>query len=61
MMGSVEKVIDVFFWLGVCIVSRILAFKVLSAEFYFHKPITLHLELYLFYCFIHFVLYIGQY
>ena len=36
-------------------------FKVLSAKFYFHKPITLHLELYLFYCFIHFVLYIGQY
>ena len=35
--------------------------KVLSAEFYFYKPITLHLELYLFYCFIHFVLYIGQY
>ena len=28
--------------------------KVLSAEFYFHKPITVHLELYLFYCFIHF-------
>ena len=36
-------------------------FKVLSAEFYFHKPITVHLELYLFYCFIHFLLYIGQY
>ena len=35
--------------------------KVLSAEFYFHKPITVHLELYLFYCFIHFLLYIGQY
>ena len=35
--------------------------KVLSAKFYFHKPITVHLELYLFYCFIHFVLYIGQY
>ena len=28
--------------------------KVVSAEFYFHKPITVHLELYLFYCFIHF-------
>ena len=26
--------------------------KVLSAEFYFHKPITVHLELYLFYFFI---------
>ena len=38
-----------------------LCLKVLSAEFYFHKLITLHLELYLFYCFIHFVLYIGQY
>ena len=35
--------------------------KVLSAKFYFHKPITVHLELYLFYCFIHFLLYIGQY
>ena len=35
--------------------------KVLSAEFYFHKTITVHLELYLFYCFIHFLLYIGQY
>ena len=35
--------------------------KVLSAEFYFHKPITVHLELYLSYCFIHFLLYIGQY
>ena len=35
--------------------------KVVSAEFYFHKPITVHLELYLFYCFIHFLLYIGQY
>ena len=35
--------------------------KVLSAEFYFHQPITVHLELYLFYCFIHFLLYIGQY
>ena len=36
-------------------------FKVVSSEFYFHKPITVHLELYLFYCFIHFLLYIGQY
>ena len=27
---------------------------VLSSEFYFHNPITVHLELYLFYCFIHF-------
>ena len=35
-------------------------FKVLSAKFYFHKPITVHLELYHFYCFIHFVLYIGS-
>ena len=35
--------------------------KVLSAEFYFHKPITVHLELYLFYHFIHFLLNIGQY
>ena len=35
--------------------------KVLSAEFYFHKLITVHLELYLFYCFIQFLLYIGQY
>ena len=35
--------------------------KVVSSEFYFHKPITVHIELYLFYCFIHFLLYIGQY
>ena len=35
--------------------------QVLSAKFYFHKPITVHLELYLFYCFIHLLLYIGQY
>ena len=41
--------------------SAVTVIKVLSAEFYFHKPITLHLELYLFYCFINFVLYIGQY
>ena len=34
--------------------KRIIFLKVLSAEFYFHKPITVHLELYLFYCFIHF-------
>ena len=38
-----------------------IALQVLSAEFYFHKPITVHLELYLFYRFIHFLLYIGQY
>ena len=36
-------------------------FKVVSSEFYFHKPITVHIELYLFYHFIHFLLYIGQY
>ena len=36
-------------------------FKVDSSEFYFHKPITVHIELYLFYRFIHFLLYIGQY
>ena len=35
--------------------------KVVSSEFFFHKPITVHIELYLFYCFIHFLLYIGQY
>ena len=28
--------------------------KVVSSEFYFHKPIPVHIELYLFYCFIHF-------
>ena len=33
--------------------------KVVSSEFYFHKPITVHIELYLFYHFIHFLLYIG--
>ena len=38
-----------------------LLLKVLSAQFYFHKPITVHLELYLFYRFIHFLLYISQY
>ena len=37
------------------------SFKVVSSEFYFHKPITVHIELYLFYRFIHFLLYIGQY
>ena len=42
-------------------VSGLVGVKVLSAEFYFHKPITVHLELYLFYCFIHFLLYIGHY
>ena len=31
--------------------------KVVSSEFYFHKPITVHIELYLFYRFIHFLLY----
>ena len=36
-------------------------FKVVSSEFYFHKPITVHIELYLFYRFINFLLYIGQY
>ena len=36
-------------------------FKVVSSEFYFHKPITVHIELYIFYRFIHFLLYIGQY
>ena len=41
--------------------QKVAMLKVLSAEFYFHKPITVHLELYLFYCFIHFLLYIGQY
>ena len=35
--------------------------KVVSSEFYFHKPITVHIELYLFYRFIHLLLYIGQY
>ena len=35
--------------------------KVVSSEFYFHKPITVHIELYLYHRFIHFLLYIGQY
>ena len=39
----------------------IITVKVVSSEFYFHKPITVHIELYLFYRFIHFLLYIGQY
>ena len=52
--------------LSVCTVSKICnffigRFKVVSSEFYFHKPITAHIELYLFYRFIHFLLYIGQY
>ena len=38
-----------------------LVLRVVSSEFYFHKPITVHIELYLFYRFIHFLLYIGQY
>ena len=47
---------------AICLVSHCQKLiKVLSAEFYFHKPITVHLELYLFYRFIHFLLYIGQY
>ena len=41
--------------------QKVVTLKVLSAEFYFHKPITVHLELYLFYCFIHFLLFVGQY
>ena len=41
--------------------QKMKSIKVVSAEFYFHKPMTVHLELYLFYCFIHFLLYIGQY
>ena len=41
--------------------STIDCIKVVSSEFYFHKPITVHIELYLFYRFIHFLLYIGQY
>ena len=43
------------------LIPSVTCLKVLSAEFYFHKPITVHLELYLFYRFIHFLLYIGQY
>ena len=43
------------------ICRRCLCIKVVSSEFYFHKPITVHIELYLFYRFIHFLLYIGQY
>ena len=35
--------------------------EVVSSEFYFHNPITVHIELYLFYRFIHFLLYICQY
>ena len=41
--------------------TPVVCIKVVSAEFYFHKLMTVHLELYLFYCFIHFLLYIGQY
>ena len=41
--------------------SKISQIKVVSSEFYFHKPITVHIELYLFYRFINFLLYIGQY
>ena len=49
-----------YFWI-INVQRNTEAIKVLSAEFYFHKLITVHLELYLFYCFIHFLLYIGQY
>ena len=35
--------------------------NVLSQEALIKQPITVHLELYLFYRFIHFLLYIGQY
>ena len=41
--------------------DKIELLKVVSSEFYFHKAITVHIELYLFYRFIHFLLYIGQY
>ena len=46
-----------------CLLSHCgeLVIKVVSSEFYFHKPITVHIELYLFYRFIHFLLYIGPY
>ena len=36
-------------------------FKVHSSEFYFHKPITVHIELYFCYRFIHFLQSVGQY
>ena len=35
--------------------------KVHSSEFYFHKPITVHIELYFCYRFIHFLQSVGQY
>ena len=35
--------------------------KVLSGEFYFHKPITVRIELYFCYRFIHFLLFVSQY
>ena len=41
--------------------SHVNEFKVLSQEALIKQPITVHLELYLFYRFIHFLLYIGQY
>ena len=39
----------------------ILDIKVLSKGALIKQPITVHLQLYLFYRFIHFLLYIGQY
>ena len=35
--------------------------KVHSSEFHFHKPITVHIELYFCYHFIHFLQSVGQY
>ena len=37
-------------------IGALVAFKVVSSEFYFHKPIIVHIELYLFYRFIHFII-----
>ena len=43
------------------VITGFFCLKVLSGEFYFHKPITVRIELYFCYHFIHFLLFVGQY
>ena len=63
-MGRNETLSTVHFvcesHLGVLSISSII-FKVHSSEFYFHNPITVHIELYFCYHFIHFLQSVGQY
>ena len=50
-----------WWWRFLKLHQHIARVKLVSSEFHFHKPITVHIELYLFYRYIHFLLYIGQY